>query len=123
MTKEKIFAIALLLSAGFLVLQFGAPSSTGVFSRKIGYINQTGQMIRDIRFQAGRETFDFVNLPSGSRSSIYLGRWAAYEVTVSGTLEDGRSFGPEQFMLPSNTVSRNCIVRVRPNGSITFEAY
>ena len=123
MSKAKILAIAMLLSTGLFVLQFGAPQSTGVFSRRIGYINQSGQMIRDIRFQAGREAFDYVNIPPGGMSSIYLGRWSAYEVTVSGTLQDGRSFGPDQFMLPSNTISRDCTVRIRPNGNITLTTY
>jgi hypothetical protein len=120
MSKAKIYAIAMLLSTGFFLLQLGAPRSTGIFSRQIGYINQTGQVIRNIHFQAGREAFDYVNIPPGGMSSITLGRWSAYEVTVSGTMEDGRSFGPEQFMLPSNTISRNCTVRIRPNGSITL---
>lgn len=123
MSKAKIFAIAMLLSTGLFVLQFGDPQSSGIFSRKIGYINQSGQLIRDIRFEAGREAFDYVNIPPGGMSSIFLGRWSAYEVTVSGTFEDGRSFGPDQFMLPSNTISRNCTVRVRPNGSITLTTY
>lgn len=120
MSKAKIYAIAMLLSTGFFLLQLGAPRSTGIFSRQIGYINQTGQVIRNIHFQAGREAFDYVNIPPGGMSSISLGRWSAYEVTVSGTMEDGRSFGPEQFMLPSNTISRNCTVRIRPDGSITL---
>lgn len=120
MSKAKIYAIAMLLSTGFFLLQLGAPRSTGIFSRQIGYINQTGQGIRNIHFQAGREAFDYVNIPPGGMSSITLGRWSAYEVTVSGTMEDGRSFGPEQFMLPSNTISRNCTVRIRPDGTITL---
>lgn len=120
MSKAKIYAIAMLLSTGFFLLQFGAPRSTGIFSRQISYINQTGQVIRNIHFQAGREAFDYVNIPPGGMSSITLGRWSAYEVTVSGTMEDGKSFGPDQFLLPSNTISRNCTVRIRPNGSITL---
>lgn len=121
MSKEKIFAIAILLSAGVLVLVFGAPSSSDIFSRRITYVNQSGQTIQALRFQAGREFFDFVDIAAGRSSTIPLGRWSAYEVTVSGSLKDGGSIGPTQFMLPSNTISRNATVRIRPDGDVTLE--
>lgn len=123
MSKAHIFAAVTVLSTVLLLLQFGAPKRTGVFSRNIAYINQSGQVISHIHFQAGRDGYDFVNIPPGGMSSINMGRWSAYEVTVSGRFEDGNSFGPDQFLLPSNTISRNCTVRVRPNGTITLSNY
>lgn len=121
MSKEKIFAIVFLISAGVLLLAFGASPTAGIESRKINYVNQSGQLIRQLEFQAGREAFDFANVPPGGRSSIYLGRWSAYEVTVSGTLNDGSSFGPTQFLLPSTTISNNCTIRIRGNGNVSIQ--
>ena len=121
MSNYKAWPIFAVLFAASLLFLFGAQGQRTMFTRSIGYVNQSGQTISHFRVDAGREAFEFANLPPGGMSSIPLGRWSAYEITVRGSFNDGGSIGPTHYMLPSTTISRKCSIRIRPNGKVELD--
>ncbi len=88
------------------------------FSREIGYVNSSGQEIKELNIQIGETLHRFVHLPNRSSSTTYTGGLGVLEGEVHGLLANGTPFGPTHFKVPMRPFPVQRDIRIGPHGDI-----